>query len=92
MLQGAVHQGSVLGPLFWNLIFDKAIGIAEQGGNEPMIFADDLVVVVSTNTKKIEERANNITRALSTWCRQQKLEFSTTESEVILLKVFLDLQ
>lgn len=40
-------KGSDLGPLFWNLIFDEEIGIARQADNEPIAFADDLIVVVS---------------------------------------------
>ena len=86
-------EGSVLGLLFWNIIFDEAIEIAGKDRNQPIAFADDLIVVDSANTRReIEARANNVTRALYTWCKQQKLELSTTKSDVILLKGFLDIK
>lgn len=41
---------------------------------------DDFIVVVNANTRKeIEEKASNVTRALSTWGKQ-KLELSTRKS------------
>lgn len=86
-------QGSVLGPLFWNLVFDEAIEIAGQNGEEPIAFADDLIVLVSGNSRnEIEIKGNKITQALSDWSKKQKLELSRKKSEMILLKGFLDIK
>lgn len=86
-------QGSVLGPIFWNLVFDEAIEVAGRNGNEPIAFADDLIVVVSADTRLgIETKANEVTRALLSWCAKQKLELSKSKSEMILLKGFLDIK
>ena len=86
-------QGSVLSPLFWNLMFDEAIEIAGRGGNEPIAFADDLIVVVSADLRiGIETKANSVTGARTTWCKQQKLQLSKTKSEMALLKGFLDIR
>ena len=86
-------QGSVLGPMFWNLIFDEAIDIAGRGDNQPIAFADDLIVVVSANSRQaIETKANRITQELVAWCEKQKLEISKKKSEMLLLKGFLDIK
>ena len=69
-------QGSVLGPLFWNLIFDETIEIVRNDGNQPIAFVDNIVV----------------TRKLSEWCGKQKLELSIKKSEMLLLKGFLDIK
>ena len=37
----------------WNLIFDEAIEIAGRGGNEPIAFADDLIVVVRADSRLV---------------------------------------
>ncbi|KAK9295481.1 hypothetical protein QLX08_010208 [Tetragonisca angustula] len=86
-------QGSVLGPLFWNLIFDEAIEITGRSGNGSIAFADDLIVVVSADSRSgIETKANEVTRELSEWCKRQKLQISETKTEMILLKGFLDIK
>lgn len=86
-------QGSVLGPLFWNLIFDDAIDTVRTSGNEAIAFADDLIVVVNAETRlEMEKKGNEVTRKLTEWCERQKLELSTKKSEMILLKGFLDIR
>ena len=86
-------QGSVLGPMLWNLIFDEAIDIAERSDNQPIAFADDLIVVVSANSRQaIEIKANTVTQELVAWCEEQKLEISIKKSEMLLLKGFLDIK
>ena len=52
-----------MGPLFWNLIFDEAIEITGRSGNGSIGFADDLIVVVSADSRSgIETKANEVTR------------------------------
>ncbi|KAG7196382.1 hypothetical protein KM043_018806 [Ampulex compressa] len=54
-------------------------------------YADDLLVVVTGSSRQsLEERANLVTGTLERWCRRQKLQVSTTKSEMILLKGSLD--
>ena len=56
-------------------------------GNEPIAFADDLIVVIRANSRKeLEQKANNVTKTLEEWCEKQKLEFSTKKLEMLLLK------
>lgn len=86
-------QGSILGPSFWNLIFDDALNTLETLGNEEEAFADDLVVLVSGNSRKqLEERANEVTKTLTTWCTKHKMKLSQTKSEMLLLKGMLDIK
>ena len=56
-------QGSVLGPLFWNLIFDEFVEDLRREENEAIAFADDLIVVIEANNRKgLEMNANDATR------------------------------
>ena len=77
-------QESVLGPLFWNLIFDEIVEALKCDGNEPIACADDLIVVIRANSRKeLEKKANDVTKSLEEWCEKQKLEFSTKKSEML---------
>ena len=83
-------QGSVLGPLFWNLIFDENVETLRGNGNEPIAFADDLIVVIRANSRK--ELEQKPTTSQSHWCEKQKLELPTKKSEILLLKGSLEIR
>lgn len=85
-------QGSVLGPNFWNLVFDEVIVLIQSLGFEPIAYADDLAVLISGNTRReLEISANNVTKAISSWCSKHKLQISETKSVMLLVKGFLDI-
>ena len=86
-------QGSVLGPLLWNLLFDEIVESLWSEGNEPIAFADDLMVVIHADSRKdIERKANSVTGTLEEWCRNHKLVLSKNKSEMLLMKGFLDIR
>ncbi|KAI4472524.1 hypothetical protein M0802_016736 [Mischocyttarus mexicanus] len=86
-------QGSVLGPLMWNLILDEVIEEVSQTRIEIIAYADDIVIVVSGDSRKVlEVKANLVTNILKLWCDKQKLELSASKSHMILLKGFLDIR
>lgn len=84
-------QGSILGPCFWNLIFDDLLNTLEAAGYQIIAYADDLIVLIPGNSRKsIEELANRTVECIMNWCRKQKLQLSPNKSEMILLKGFMD--
>lgn len=86
-------QGSILGPSFWNLIFDDLLNILESHGFQVIAYADDLIVIIPGNSRKqIEEIANNAVKHIINWCQNHKLQLSAPKSEMILLKGFLDIK
>lgn len=86
-------QGSILGPNFWNLNFDDILNTIEQAGYEAIAYADDILVVVTGNSRKeIEIKANQLTNLLTEWCTKHKLQLSKTKSEMLLIKGFLDIK
>ncbi|KAI4474758.1 hypothetical protein M0802_015459 [Mischocyttarus mexicanus] len=86
-------QGSVLGPLMWNLILDEAIEEVVTSKSEIIAYADDIAVVVKGNSRKeMEIKARTVTNKLKAWCDNQKLVISAAKSHMILLKGYLDIK
>lgn len=86
-------QGSILGPSFWNLIFDDVLRILHNLGYSTIAYADDLIVIISGNSRKhIEDLANAVVKAIMKWCLNHKLQLSQSKSEMVLLKGFLDIK
>ena len=85
-------QGSVLGPLFWNLVFDSAL---ERLGDLPdcrtIGYADDVAVLVFANSRaQLAERGQKVIDTLRQWCCEHKMAISQTKTEAVLLKGNLD--
>lgn len=86
-------QGSILGPMFWNLVFDDLLNKLSDSGHNVTAYADDLIVLASGNSRlELEHTANSITSLICEWCLKQKLRLSTQKSEMILLKGLLDIR
>lgn len=58
-ITGGVPQGSVIGPLLWNLTYDSVLKTVLPAGAEIIGFADDtLVIVEGKETGELESTAN----------------------------------
>lgn len=87
-----VPQGSVLGPLLWNLMYDGLLDV-DTGGNESgmsstelVAFADDVAVVSTGHTTWLLETATN--RALNRvaeWMTSAGLTLSIRKTEAVIL-------
>lgn len=79
-------QGSVLGPILWNVLFEDLLR-TDLGPNVTIqAYANDAVVIVRANTRLDLE--NSGTRALYTvheWCMKAKLTLSLDKTHMILL-------
>ena len=82
-------QGSVLGPVCWNIVFDEVLRILTHivGEDNVVAYADDLLVLISGNTRKeLEDRGQKVVNTLETWCGFAKLRLSEGKTEMIMVK------
>lgn len=80
-------QGSILGPLLWNVMFETLLkaDIGEQ--NELIAYADDLLIVVQGRSRvDLEVRTQGALNKVVAWSSLAKLTFSQSKSQLLLLK------
>jgi hypothetical protein len=81
-----VPQGSVLGPILWNIMYDGVLRLEVPVGVRLVAFADDLAVMAMAATK--EDLQNLVNRALervSEWMRGAGLRLAARKTEAVLL-------
>lgn len=80
-----VPQGSVLGPLLWNIMFDGLLRVQLPPGTTTICFADDTLVVAEGGTVcELENRANEAIEAVSNWITEAGLSISAEKTEAVL--------
>ena len=82
-------QGSVCGPVFWNLAIEPCLrrmnSIQETEG--VIAYADDIAMVIGGNSRsEIELKAKQALKCLHEWCKQNKLQLSQEKTVYMLLK------
>ena len=86
-------QGSVLGPSFWNLVFDDVLAeLAESATEcELIAYADDIMILVAgTARNEFQEKGQEVVTRVSAWCTRKKLTLSAQKTEMLLVKGKLD--
>lgn len=86
-------QGSVCGPIFWDLIMEELLDTLHTNNDvkTTVAYADDLLIVVEgTSRREIETKSNNILRDLNQWCKKQKLTVSQKKTTYALMKGTLE--
>ncbi|GBP24118.1 Probable RNA-directed DNA polymerase from transposon BS [Eumeta japonica] len=86
-------QGSIAGPIFWNLILDFLLGELGELGVYVQAFADDVVLTFSGQSpSSIEEETNHALGRVHCWGVRNKLRFapSKTNSMVLTKKLKYD--
>lgn len=79
-------QGSVLGPLLWNLVFDEVVDDLEPGCRN-IAYADDLVVLVGAGSRKeLEVVASRAVGRIYAWAKENLLTISAAKTTMMLLK------
>jgi Reverse transcriptase (RNA-dependent DNA polymerase)/Endonuclease-reverse transcriptase len=83
-------QGSVLGPLLWNILFDSLLERDLPEGCHLLAYADDITLVIEANSREeILSRSESALGILHNWSKFSKLSFSPEKTEVIFLKGIL---
>lgn len=85
-------QGSLLGPILWNLVFDDLIKILRANGYKVVVYADDKVIIITGNTRReLEKNGQTAIDIANNWCVQHKMSLSPSKSVTMLIKGSLNL-
>jgi len=80
-------QGSVLGPLLWNILCDDLLSINVPPYCTLFAYADDTTLVVEANSRAVlEQQAEIALKAISEWGEANRLIFAPHKTEALLLK------
>ena len=84
-------QGSVLGLICWNLMFDELLRMLEvQVKDRFVAYADDLIILVSGIPEgdriKIEAKSQVLVDQIVEWYKSAKLQISGQKTEAIFLR------
>ena len=82
-----VPQGSVLGPLLWNIFYDKVLRMEVSDEVKLIGYADDLaVIVIEKNEEDLRERTKEALRLVGVWMRDNGYSLAPIKSEAVLLE------
>lgn len=82
-----VPQGSVLGPLLWNVLYDGVLRLDLGMDVATVAYADDLALVVCANGKEaLIGRVNGSLRRIAGWMETNKLRLAPEKTEAVILK------
>lgn len=80
-----VPQGSVLGPLLWNLMFDDVLRIDLPEGTQTVCYADDTIVTtVGTDAKTVQEKAKEALELVINRIESKRLRLAIQKTEAVL--------
>lgn len=79
-------QGSIGGPILWNLLIDPLLQELERRGDYCQAFADDVVLVVDGDMAlEVQSRANAALAHVREWGIKYKLKFAPHKTNAMLL-------
>ena len=82
-------QGSVCGPIFWDITIDPCIQELDKHKDSAGVvaYADDVAILISANSRlELESKTQNIINTLEKWCTSNKLKISTEKTKYLLIK------
>lgn len=78
-------QGSVIGPLLWNIIYDKVLHLQLPVGAEVLCFADDtMVIAIGKSIAELERKANEALGLVSEAIKRLGLSLAVNKTEAVL--------
>ena len=81
-----VPQGSILGPLLWNLLYDEVLREKVEVGVELIGFADDTAILVEAKEpSELKRKAENTVRAIQEHLTRLNLELAPEKTEAVIL-------
>lgn len=80
-------QGSILGPEFWNVVFDSLLRLLASSEYKFAAYADDLIILASADTRRdLERQGQDICSLVHTWTQAHHLQLSTSKTEMVALR------
>ena len=89
-ISAGVPQGSVLGPIFWNIYMNDLLDATP----ESIAYADDCTLHVSYPRDQREEGANKLQRALDLteiWCRRWQVKLAADKTQTCIFSRHQDI-
>jgi len=79
-------QGSCCGPGFWNIQYNSLLNLEYVKLTKAIVFADDLLIVVTAETvREAENHANIGIRKISNWAKENKFTVKEQKSKVMVI-------
>lgn len=83
-----VTQGSVLGPFFWNIVYDDLLKCETPPMTSRYAFADDVIITVQVATQaRLKIRAEKIIGDTQKWMKTKRLTLAEQKTEVIRMNL-----
>lgn len=80
-------QGSILGPLLWNILFEDLLRVDIGATAQMIAYADDAVILVQGDSRvDIENKTNAAVKKVVEWSKRAKLSFSVPKTQALILK------
>lgn len=79
-------QGSICGPLFWNVQLNPLLEVADTLSAHIQAFADDILVVArAKTTAELETKVNEALGKIAEWGTEYKMRFAAHKTQAIVL-------
>lgn len=85
-LTAGVPQGSILGPILWNIMYNGILNLSLPGGAKIIGFADDIIVVkICDSAEEAESIVESSVEVIQRWLSDRKLQVAHQKTEVVVV-------